>query len=646
MTREQFDQLVHRIECRFASRPWALRIDIFFRVLLGYGVFLLWFMHTPVIGAVLLLLAPMIDDSVVALVLFAIGSLLVVLGSVGAMRLLWGGMDAQLGRQIHPQEAPRLFEVLAGLQESLQSKQFHKVLVTADFNASVQFIPRLGIFGWPQRILCLGLPLWEALSQAEAESVLAHEFAHLSAQHGRFGAWVYRLRQSWQRTFEDLGAPMKSYSRGTMGSLLLGFVNWYWPRFNARALVLSRTNEYEADAFSAEWSGKEAAASALWRMACYQQRLNDEFFPSLWRQAASEPAPPADITSRLAVARDQPPTNNHASRWMQQALQRLTDNADTHPSPADRLDAIGHSADACYAKGYPGVARPSAAAFFFGGTLGAIRRDIDVLWQQETREAWENRRRQIQSVQNRLTSLENANRNSNSATELLWDKANCILDLEGPEKAEPILRRLLDRTPDHSGANLALGQILLNRGSIKGEDYLQRVLSKEDDALIPQACEALSRYFLLTGRSDRVDEVHKQLSRFQAAISTADKERNMVTASDRFLPHDLAPDHVAALHDVLSGQEDLAVAYLVRKELRHFSRQPLFVLCVRSAAGFWSIYRGDRDRFVAAQVTKKVKLPGRVLVIAPQGHFRALGRVVMATRGALVYPPVDTLVRS
>jgi hypothetical protein len=121
-------------------------------------------------------------------------------------------------------------------------------------------------------------------------------------------------------------------------------------------------------------------------------------------------------------------------------------------------------------------------------------------------------------------------------------------------------------------------------------------------------------------------------------VAAAGRERNSVSASDRFLAHDLEEAEMAALHEVLAQQTDLACAYLARKELKHFPRQRLFVCCVRSTAGCWTWSGADRDSALAARLIPVVRLPGRVLIIAARGNFRALSRKIMAMPDAWVYP--------
>ena len=185
--------------------------------------------------------------------------------------------------------------------------------------------------------------------------------------------------------------------------------------------------------------------------------------------------------------------------------------------------------------------------------------------------------------------------------------------------------------PRQFGGQSGAGADLLDRGSPEGEQLLQTILDKEDDELIPDACQALDQHFQSAGAVDRVREVRRRLGRFQDAAAAAGRERGVVSASDRFLAHGLTPDEIAALQAVLAAQGDLGAAYFARKELKHFPRQRLFVLCVRSAAGFWSPSRGERDVAVAAGWCRAA-LPGRAIVISPHAGFRRLGRKIAAMR--------------
>jgi Zn-dependent protease with chaperone function len=637
MTREEFDALVDRLEQRFRARPLALRVRVALMVGLGYAGFLFWFLLLFLVGAAFFVGGVAIDTAP-GLVLLVLGSLLLTVGGIQAAELLWVRLEMPPGREIGPQEAPRLFEVLGRLRKTLRSARFNQVRITAEFNASAGQMPRLGVFGWSRSFLTLGLPLLEALSADEVEAVLAHEFAHLSGRHGRFGAWIYRLRRTWERVFERLHQRTTSSSGRAVRVFFLKFVDRYWPRFNAYAFVLSRTNEYAADQFAGQWAGRRQFALALWRIECLGRRLEEELWPALWQLANTEPHPPSDLVERLLAALAEPSSPAEAQRWLERAVHALTDHLDTHPSLSDRLRALGQSVEEFRKAGYPEPARPSAASVFLGEGLAEVRKEVGLLWQQEVAETWRNRHGRAASLQRKLATLAQVPRDSESDPDLLWDKARAVLDLDGPDAAEPLLRRLLELRPTHSAANLVLGQHLLEQGQPEGECLLRRILETDEDELIPPACESLARHFQTAGLTDRLQEVRRQLSRYETAVAAAGRERNSVSASDRFLTHDLEEAEMAALHEVLAQQTDLACAYLARKELKHFPRQRLFVCCVRSTASCWTWSGADRDSALAARLIPVVRLPGRVLIIAARGNFRALSRKIMAMPDARVYP--------
>jgi hypothetical protein len=212
-----------------------------------------------------------------------------------------------------------------------------------------------------------------------------------------------------------------------------------------------------------------------------------------------------------------------------------------------------------------------------------------------------------------------------------------LLNLEGPRAAEPLLRQLLALRPAHSEANYVLGSHLLEQGVKEGERHLLAILENDDDQLIPHACQVLAGHFQSLGRSDRLREVRARLSRFEEESAAAQRERSLVSASDDFAPHDLTETELAALRDILARHDTLHAAYLVRKELRHFPRQRLFVLCVRTKPNFLGRSNADADAALAARLIPEITLPGRMLVIAPQGGFRKLGRKVMGFPESQVY---------
>ena len=657
MTSEQFDRLVNRIQTKYGSRPLALRWRIALIVGLGYSGFL------AVLLIVLVLATALVVGAVVAgqepsIFLMAAVAVLLAFGLCQALVFLWVPMESTEAREVTPDEAPRLFHLLDTLEDELDVAPFDHVRITSDFNAAVQMIPRLGVFGCNRSYLYLGLPLMRVLTPEQFAAVLAHEFAHSSSRHDRFGMWIYRLRQTWSRLFAELHDTQSAGVVQSLRGLILWFVDWYWPRFNAYAFVLSRANEYEADRVAADWAGVESMAEALFRIECIGSRLNDKFWSDMTQRAKSEQAVPDDIVARMETFLDSDPDPADAARWVELSAQSLTGNIDTHPSLSDRLKSLGQTVDRFVTEGFPPLPSDSASEALLGTALPKIVRDVNAHWQKENTLRWQNVFHQARRLEKQLESAAKPNANPvASATGLnepaetaavantefdadqFWQQARTVCELQGTTAAKPMLRQLLAHRPSHVLANVTLGRHLLERGRGEGEQLLRRILDEDDNEWIPAACYSLITYFQQLGQSEKLAEARSLLSRFETAQAAAVKERSTVTALDTFVPHGLSDLEREALSNTLAQQTDLTSAWFVRKELQHFRKQRLFVLVAHSKpTGLFGGTNSDRERELVANLIASVKLPGRVLVIAPQGGFRALARKIMSRSEAQVWP--------
>ena len=159
--------------------------------------------------------------------LFGLGVLAAII-----LRAFWVRFTPPTGYEVYREDTPRLFLLIDKLTTALGTPPFHHVLIVNELNAAVVQRPRLGIFGWYQNYLLLGLPLMLAMTPAQFRAVLAHEFGHLGHAHGRFSGWIYRTRMVWSRLLEELRA------HDHWGSVLFTkFLNWYAPFFNAYSFV-------------------------------------------------------------------------------------------------------------------------------------------------------------------------------------------------------------------------------------------------------------------------------------------------------------------------------------------------------------------------------------------------------------------------
>jgi Zn-dependent protease with chaperone function len=634
MTRAQFDSLVQALEQKFAGRYRTLAWRTALVAAMGYAGFLAWVLAIAAVG-IAAFVGALFAPPVASVLLIIVGACVLAVALWQAVEVLWLPAPASKQTALRREQAPELFALLARLRRELRMPRIHRVLLSVELNASIQRRSRLGFLGWTRNVMTLGLPLMDLLTPAEFEAVAAHECAHLSPRHGRFAAWTYRVRGTWLLLVSRLQEPPKSSFSHTVRRALGRFFHWYWQRFHAYFFVMSRWHEYEADRCAAEWSGVEPAAAALWKIDVCSRRLDQRFWPELWRESTAEAQPPSDVSRRLLVFLAGPAEGHDADRWRQAAAQHITDNSDTHPCLSDRLAAFGGTLP----RGEGGMPRPpspSAAQAFLGTRLDELRGQADAVWREEAMPAWRARHGRAASIQRRLRDVEQTNSPTAAAgaaaVSTLWERAAAALELDGPAAAEPLLREVLASRPTHGMANLALGRALLERGNEEGATYLRRVLVEPDNALIPDACQTLARYFQTTGQADQMRAVYDELSLFQLAQSEGDG----VSARDAFAAADLTPAELQALQSVLAADRQLQEAHLARKLLRHPSQRPLFVLCVGTRRGLFAGLSAERDAELVGRLIPRVRLPGSVLVISPHRQFRALGRKIKATPGSRI----------
>ena len=637
MTREEFDVLVQEVERGIGRRPAELRRRVVWLALVGYAGLLAGLLLVMFAAAAFLVPAVLSHWSDV-IVFYLAGLLILFGGGAAVMKILWVRLEPPTGRVVTRQEAPPLFAALDELQRRLRSAPFHKVLVVADCNAAIVQHPRLGVFGWPRNYLLLGLPLLEGLSADEMRAVLAHEFAHLSRQHGRIGQRVYCLRRSWEKVFEQLSKP-RAQGEASLRPLYAKFLEWFWPRFNAHAFVLSRADEYEADSDAARIVGAQHLAAALFWIKVAARHFDDHFWPDLWQRANTESAPPhtAFTGLRETLRAGFPPAE--VVTWTEQAFSQKTTNADTHPCLTERLRAVGCLPESVARNEFP-PAPPapvvSAGEAWFGEKISQVREDLGPIWAKEVAEFWRDRHARAGALQHRLERLDQSVPAPDTDVDALWDKARVVLELKREKDAEPLLRQILSLNPKHCAANFQLGRVLLDESDAAGVTHLEAVM-EEDDESVPAASRILHAHYWRTGQIERIKELEARLDRYEKNLQASRTERSSVTASDTFIPHGLAETELQKLQETLAADPQLAFAELVQKQLKHFPKQKLFVLCVHRWQAWHRLPNAEQDRGLVGRLSRTVQLPGRVLVIPPSGSFRALARKLRRVTGAEVY---------
>ena len=178
--------------------------------------------------------------------------------------------------------------MLGELRRRLRTPRLHHVLLTADFNAGVMQVPRLGLLGWHRSYLFIGLPLMKSLTVEQFQAVLAHELGHLSGGHARAGNWIYRLRLIWQR----LEAAFSRTSH--WGSApIRAFFEWYIPRFQRNIFSTWRApTSTKRMLLPSTLTSARSAAQALARpSSIVGSYLSEKYWPKIHSAARELPQP-------------------------------------------------------------------------------------------------------------------------------------------------------------------------------------------------------------------------------------------------------------------------------------------------------------------------------------------------------------------
>lgn len=637
METEQFDELIRSLEIRAGAnrRGFVWRTGAL--ALLGYVFLLVVLIGSLAITASLLVLMFMAPNGLTIKLGLVFG---IITGGIALslLKALWVRMDAPEGLPLTRENAPEILALVEKLRSQLRSAPFHHILLTSQYNASVCQIPRLGMFGWHRNYLLLGLPLLQSMQPREFEAVLAHEFAHLASGHGRFGNWLYRLRRSWEQLIDDMRS-----GRSSGGHVLIGFLKWFWPRFNAHAFVLSRVQEYEADAVAAEYAGAENIARSLMRISVYDRHLDESFWDRVSSRATHEPKPPQDIFTELPALLRAGPPDESAGKWMRQAFLINTNNSDTHPCLRERLAALGQLPPEDHRAALPVLDGPTAAEAFLGEHLVLLQDMLSRDWAEKARLSWMERHETTRKLAEEVSEAEaEINRAGEAGAELtaLYKKASALIKLEGGKAGQPLIAQILERDPGHTDALYMRGEYLLSEDEEAGIADVRRAMELDPD-WTKAGLDVLASYHHRHGNKAALRELEKEWEKHSEMLDEAEKERSIANASNIYEPHGLDAEVVARIAAILAAEKEVQAAWSAQKKLWHLTKHPLHVLGLRIKFPFWQLRRSSAKRKLIDRLIAQLPFPEQFIVFIREKDLRELGNKIAKVEDSLIYqrPP-------
>jgi Zn-dependent protease with chaperone function/predicted Zn-dependent protease len=637
MTYDGYQDLIKRLESYAQRQPKAYRVRVLLLALLGYGYV------SAILGLVAAALAAVVwiwsqRSHGAGYLLVKIVLTLAAFGLV-ILRSLWVRLPSPIGVPVTAQEAPELFALLDRLQKAHRAPRCHQVLLTADFNASIMQVPRLGFLGWSRNYLVLGLPLMEVLSPSQFEAVVAHELGHLSRAHGRFASWIYRVRLTVGR----LAGILQAHRH--WGSLLFErFFGWYAPYFSAYSFVLAREQEYEADAQAARLAGSIPAREALVTVSVVGRFLERSFWPSLARLAVKQAAPPETPLADLARAFKTGLSPDDARRWLKEEMSRLTGYADSHPALQDRLAALGkesrRTGDPRDLATWPhlrSAPRVTALDHFVGDRQRDYRVRLESDWIAQMAVEWKARHVEAQEGQRRLIALAQKAVAKPLTVEEQWEQARWSEELKGEGEALPLLKSLLTTAPHHAQANFAMGRLLLDRGEARGVALIERAMAKSPDLVLP-GCRLIADYQSRQGNEPDVHRYLRRADELSIRLDRAESRSQMLKPSDQLVSHGLSLAVVMKLRAALAPQARVAEAYLVRRLLPDCPDVPFYVLAIVPRVRWYEWWNESKTTELAQLLSAHVPAPPHTsLFILERGFKRRMLKRLRAIHDARVF---------
>ncbi len=627
MQEKEFIALVDRLESYAHENPGTYKLRVALLAALGY-LFLFGIM-----GAVLLIVlgfvyAGKINYLVIKILIIPLGLAAIV------VRSLWITFPRPEGHELKYDDAPRFFDLLREVRTATDGPTLHKVLLTDDYNAGIVQRPRLGVLGWRENYLLVGLPLLRALSPTDVRAVMAHEFGHLSGNHGKFSSWIYGVRQTWTQIMENV----QQHGRHGAG-IFKRFFDWYAPYFGAYSFVLARAQEYEADRCSVGLVGKENAARALVKLELKERALNEDFWPGFYKRADKQADPPGETFSEMLQSLHEPLAPDRAKLWFVQSLNRRHRYDDTHPALADRLESMGFSGvrkDADFTTLAAADDDVRGDQYFLANLPAGFVEGKDRWWKEQLATGWAERHKFVLEAEKKLAEFEEKVKTTELTVEERWERASFMAGTQGNVAAIPFLNDVLALMPEHAAANYTLGQALLEQGDEAGIKKIEAAMEKDVHG-IPAGCETIYYFLTTRERTEEAEKYRQCIADYYEQLALATEERNNITTKDQFTEHGLDQAAVEALRAQLESVPDLASAHLVKKVVQHFPEDPSYVLGVIAKHAWYSTQSNKRDQELIEVLASTITYPGFTYIIAMERDFKGLRKIFKRIPGSEIF---------
>ncbi|MHC4213957.1 MAG: M48 family metallopeptidase [Planctomycetota bacterium] len=476
------------------------------------------------------------------------------------------------GHQLAINEAPKLFELVEEVRQKLDAPKIQSIYLTNEFNMAVVRRPLFGFFGPAENILIVGLWMIEAMSIEEIRSVIAHELGHLSRKHNRVTFWFFKLWQMWDHVIDPHGDLQGK------AELFKGFINWYGPRFHARAMVLRKAYELEADRFGMTITDSGTVLREHIKIGIGSAAMEKVFWPAYFSDAYDMSLPPRD-TFELVVSFLTTLENPALLSVIRNELVQTSMPYDTHPSTCERLTYLKFeipTAQTALTILSEDKTLPRASSLFSNKALEHYRDYYNRLLKAALIAQWRQKHQEAEDAKKKRDALHG--KTTLSETEK-WELAYFQYKYTDKERICDSIRNFLCTYPNHPKANCILGEWLLKEDDEKGIAYIEKAMSG-DSYLITDGLQALSKFSERRVDDAKLTSVMVRWDQHIKNVNATNKDRSRINSNDELENADVSEQDRDSIRKILSHYGTIKEAYLVRKKVRIFSDKPCYILAV------------------------------------------------------------------
>lgn len=576
-----------------------------------------------------------------------IAAILLILGGVYAIVFAIRAMTFPFARPIGTPVARgdgSLWNEVETLRGKIGSRRVHEIYLVPELSASIVEQPRAGFFFGCRNYLMIGLPMMFGLTRPQLLSVVAHELGHLSRRDGRLSTWVYRLNRIWSRIAEQ--------TKERQRHPLARFVKYYAPRFAAKSFVLRRQQEFLADSTSAKACGEAATGDAL-VMTYLRDQQFEEFWNDLWRIAGTEEHPPADAIKKLQTKFESLPTEPELRRELAGSLARRTNEMDTHPALADRLNGVGYLSprgveieslrgdplEVAQRLPLPNFALPSAAQELLGSSLEKYANMVAEDWTVDVAERWRNRHNLLLRDRGLLQLYDQKAADGTISAEDAFRRALIVESLKGPAEAGALSQLALDLKPDHAAASFMRGRLLLKEHDPAGVPLLEQAMKLDPEAVGP-ACQLLYDFHTRRNQHSQAEEILKRYDTHLIELEKMQFERAFLPDNAVWHPHDLPREELNEIISICRSLYPVKQAYLVKRAVTNFPEKPCYALIILGRRfPWWKPYTVGFRAAISEEISNRLstKNPIHTFVLAYDKNTRVLRSRLKASPQLCIY---------